>query len=28
VENCVNCHFCEVLCPDFAIFSHEVAPKT
>ncbi len=21
---CVNCHFCEVLCPDFAIYSIEV----
>ena len=19
--NCANCHFCEVLCPEFAIFS-------
>ena len=26
-DNCVNCHFCEVLCPDFAIFSTEVLPK-
>jgi 2-oxoglutarate ferredoxin oxidoreductase subunit delta len=25
---CVNCHFCEVLCPDFAIFSVEVPPST
>ena len=23
---CVNCHFCEVLCPDFAIHSTEIAP--
>lgn len=25
VENtdCVNCHFCEVLCPEFAIYSTE-----
>ncbi len=22
-ESCVNCHFCELLCPDFAIFSVE-----
>jgi len=22
----VNCHFCEVLCPDFAIHSTEIAP--
>jgi 2-oxoglutarate ferredoxin oxidoreductase subunit delta len=21
---CVNCHFCEVLCPDFAIHSTEI----
>ena len=27
-DHCVNCHFCEVLCPDFAIFSVEVLPKT
>ncbi len=27
-DKCVNCHFCEVLCPDFAIFSVEVPPKT
>ena len=20
-SKCVNCHFCEVLCPEFAIFS-------
>lgn len=24
---CVNCHFCEALCPEFAIFSVEV-PET
>ncbi len=23
---CVNCHFCEVLCPDFAIHSTEIVP--
>jgi 2-oxoglutarate ferredoxin oxidoreductase subunit delta len=22
-EECVNCHFCEILCPEFAIFSVE-----
>ena len=27
-DNCVNCHFCEALCPDFAIFSLEALPKT
>lgn len=21
---CVNCHFCEVICPEFAIFSSEI----
>jgi 2-oxoglutarate ferredoxin oxidoreductase subunit delta len=20
-ESCVNCHFCEIICPEFAIFS-------
>ncbi len=20
-EGCVNCHFCEIICPEFAIFS-------
>ena len=23
---CVNCHYCEIICPDFAIFSVE-APE-
>ena len=22
-SQCVNCHFCEVICPDFAIYSIE-----
>ena len=22
-EACVNCHYCEIICPDFAIFSVE-----
>ncbi len=22
-EDCVNCHYCEIICPDFAIFSVE-----
>ena len=26
-SQCVNCHFCEVICPDFAIFSVEVPVK-
>jgi len=27
-DACVNCHFCEVVCPDFAIYSSEVPPET
>jgi 2-oxoglutarate ferredoxin oxidoreductase subunit delta len=23
-DDCVNCHFCEILCPEFAIYSKEV----
>jgi 2-oxoglutarate ferredoxin oxidoreductase subunit delta len=23
-EDCVNCHLCEMICPDFAIFSLEI----
>ena len=23
-ESCVNCHYCEIICPDFAIYSVEV----
>ena len=22
-EDCVNCHYCEIICPEFAIFSKE-----
>lgn len=22
-EGCVNCHYCEIICPDFAIYSLE-----
>ena len=22
-DDCVNCHYCEIICPDFAIFSVE-----
>jgi 2-oxoglutarate ferredoxin oxidoreductase subunit delta len=25
-EACVNCHYCEIICPDFAIFSSEAPP--
>ena len=24
---CVNCHYCEIICPEFAIFSVEMAPE-
>jgi 2-oxoglutarate ferredoxin oxidoreductase subunit delta len=23
-EGCVNCHYCEIICPEFAIYSAEV----
>jgi 2-oxoglutarate ferredoxin oxidoreductase subunit delta len=23
VDDCVNCHYCEIICPEFAIFSLE-----
>ena len=25
-DDCVNCHYCEIICPDFAIFSVEAPP--
>jgi 2-oxoglutarate ferredoxin oxidoreductase subunit delta len=25
-DDCVNCHFCEIICPEFAIFSVEESP--
>ena len=27
-EECVNCHFCEVMCPEFAIFSQDLEPES
>lgn len=24
-EGCVNCHYCEIICPEFAIYSVETA---
>ncbi len=24
--DCVNCHYCEILCPEFAIYSVEASP--
>jgi 2-oxoglutarate ferredoxin oxidoreductase subunit delta len=27
-SKCVNCHFCEALCTEFAIYSIEVAETT
>ena len=26
-EHCVNCHFCEIICPEFAIYSKESQPS-
>lgn len=26
-EACVNCHYCEIICPDFAIYSVEALPE-
>lgn len=26
-DDCVNCHYCEIICPEFAIFSEEVPPE-
>jgi 2-oxoglutarate ferredoxin oxidoreductase subunit delta len=26
-EDCVNCHYCEIICPDFAVFSEELPPE-
>ena len=23
-DDCVNCHYCEIICPEFAIYSEEV----
>ena len=25
-DECVNCHYCEILCPEFAIYSVEEKP--
>ena len=25
-NECVNCHYCEILCPEFAIYSVEESP--
>jgi 2-oxoglutarate ferredoxin oxidoreductase subunit delta len=27
-SKCVNCHFCEALCPEFAIYSIEATEAT
>ena len=24
-EDCVSCHYCEIICPEFAIYSEELA---
>lgn len=26
-EGCVNCHYCEIICPEFAIYSVESGPS-
>lgn len=26
-DDCVNCHYCENICPEFAIYSTEAAPS-
>lgn len=26
-EGCLNCHYCEILCPEFAIFSTEAVAE-
>lgn len=25
-QGCVNCHYCEIICPEFAIYSVETPP--
>ena len=27
-DDCVNCHYCEILCPEFAIYSEEASPAS
>ncbi len=27
-EDCLNCHYCEIICPEFAIYSVEVSYET
>ena len=27
MDDCVNCHYCEIICPEFAIYSVEVHPN-
>jgi 2-oxoglutarate ferredoxin oxidoreductase subunit delta len=26
-DACVNCHYCEIICPDLAIYSVEAPPE-
>jgi 2-oxoglutarate ferredoxin oxidoreductase subunit delta len=28
VDGCVNCHYCQIICPEFAIYSVEANPKS
>ena len=27
LDDCVNCHYCEILCPEFAIYSVEASTE-
>lgn len=26
-DDCVNCHYCEIICPEFAIYSIEISEQ-
>ena len=26
-DDCVNCHYCEIICPEFAIYSVDAPPE-
>jgi 2-oxoglutarate ferredoxin oxidoreductase subunit delta len=27
VDGCVNCHYCQIICPEFAIYTVEATPE-
>ena len=27
-DDCINCHYCEIICPDFAIYSYEASMES